>query len=318
VHGPLAFLRENRQAVETALAARDLTPQVLTQSSERMPQVPSASVHLVVTSPPYPLIGMWDAQLAQQTGVEDVASPQGFAASHALLARAWAECHRTLVPGGILAVNVGDATRAVGGDFQCVMNHVQVTRDCEALGFQSLVPILWKKPTNKPNAFLGSGFLPPNAYVTLDCEHVLLFRKGGARKLPPKDALRGASQFSKAERDAWFSQVWDVRGASQDTDGTAPFPLEIPYRLVRMFSCLGETVLDPFAGTGTTLSVARALGRRALGCEINEALGLAKRVPATAAGAAQVLDALDAHYARTEGALEKPNEAATRFIAAVP
>lgn len=316
MHGPGAFLAQNRDAVLAALRARDLTPLVLAQSAERMPQVPDASVHLVATSPPYPLIEMWDAQLEAQTGAP-AATRAAFDASHDLLARVWAECHRVLVPGGILAVNVGDATRKLDGDFQCLTNHVRVTRDCEALGFQSLVPILWKKPTNKPNAFLGSGFLPPNAYVTLDCEHVLLFRKGGARKLPPKDALRAASQFSKAERDVWFSQIWDVRGAAQDAEGTAPFPPEIPYRLVRMFSCLGETVIDPFAGTGTTLLVARALGRRPVGCEINDALGLAKRVPADAPDAARVLDALAAHYAATGGALEKANEAPARFLRAV-
>ncbi len=316
VHGPLDALRESRDAVLAALKERDLAPRVALRSSERMAEVPDASVHLVVTSPPYPLIEMWDAQLAEQTGVP-TASEEGFAASHALLSRVWAECARALAPGGILAVNVGDATRKVGGDFRCMMNHAQVARDCEALGLQSLVPILWKKPTNKPNAFLGSGFLPTNAYVTLDCEFILLFRKGGARAFAPKDPLRYASQFSKAERDAWFSQVWDVRGASQDDARTAPFPPEIPYRLVRMLSCLGDTVLDPFAGTGTTLWVARALGRRAVGYEINPDLGLEKRVPRDAPDPAQVLAALEAHYARTGGAVERPNEAAERFLAAV-
>jgi site-specific DNA-methyltransferase (cytosine-N4-specific) len=314
VHGPLEHLREHRAAVLDALARRDLTPAIHLHSSERMPEVPDASVHLVVTSPPYPLIEMWDAQLEQQTGVA-AASAEGFAASHALLARVWAECHRALVPGGILAVNVGDATRKVDGDFQCVTNHVQVTRDCEALGFQSLVPILWKKPTNKPNAFLGSGFVPPNAYVTLDCEFILLFRKGGARAMAPKDPLRYASQFSKAERDVWFSQVWDVRGATQDQNGTAPFPPEIPYRLIRMLSSLGETVLDPFAGSGTTLVVARALGRRAIGCEINPDLGLEKRVPRDAPAPEAVLAALEAYYLAPAA---KPGDAPAHFLAAVP
>ena len=317
MHGPLDHLRESREATQAALATRDLAPLVVLRSSERMAEVPDGSVHLVATSPPYPLIEMWDAQLAAQTGVA-TATREGFDASHALLARVWDECARALAPGGVLAVNVGDATRKVAGDFQCAMNHVQVTRDCEALGLQSLVPILWKKPTNKPNAFLGSGFLPPNAYVTLDCEFILLFRKGGARAFPPKDPLRYASQFSKAERDAWFSQVWEVRGAAQDDARTAPFPPEIPYRLVRMFSCLGDTVLDPFAGTGTTLAVARALGRRALGYEINADLGVEKRVPRDAPDPHSVLAALEAHYVRTRGALEKPNEAAERFLAAVP
>ncbi|MEA3201787.1 MAG: modification methylase [Thermoplasmata archaeon] len=313
MHGPLAYLREHRVAVESALAARDLAPRILTRSAESMPEVADASVHLVVTSPPYPMIEMWDAQLAAQTGVAPTAQG-GFAASHAMLARVWAECWRVLSPGGMLAINVGDATRSVEGDFRCALNHVQVARDCEALGFASLVPILWKKPTNKPNAFLGSGFLPTNAYVTLDCEFILLFRKGSARAFPAKDPLRYASQMSKAERDVWFSQLWDVRGAAQDAEGTAPFPPEIPYRLVRMFSCLGDTVLDPFAGTGTTLAIARALGRKAIGCEINPDLALAKRIPAEAPLASAVLDALDAHYAATSGAAEKPNDAPARFL----
>lgn len=296
MHGPGEFLRENRFVLRSALAARDLAPALHEGSAEALPW-PGASVHLVVTSPPYPMIEMWDADLAKQTGLAST-DPAFFDAAHALLARAWAECRRVLVPGGLLAVNVGDATRKLpGGDFRCWPNHAEVTRRCEALGFQSLVPILWKKPTNKPNAFLGSGFLPPNAYVTLDCEFILLFRNGSARTLPPKDPLRYASEFSKAERDTWFSQIWDFKGARQD-DGLAAFPEEVPERLVRMFSCLGETVLDPFAGSGTTLRVARRLGRRALAAERNADLWPALRAEAAkgASDAESVFDALEARY----------------------
>lgn len=317
MHGPLEILRAQRGELERALGARDLAPVLLTQSAERMPKLDDGSVHLVVTSPPYPAIEMWDAQLAAQTGVA-LDAPGGFAAHHALLDRVWAECERVLAPGGLLAINIGDATRSDAEGFRCRLNHVEVARACEALGLSSLVPILWKKPTNKPNAFLGSGFLPPNAYVTLDCEFILLLRKGKPRAFPAKDPLRYASQMSKAERDVWFSQLWDVRGAAQDVPGSAPFPPEIPYRLVRMLSCLGDVVLDPFAGTGTTLAVARALGRKAVGCEINPDLALAKRVSARAPEPDRVLDALEAHYAATGGAVEKPNEAPARFLAAVP
>lgn len=251
----------------------DRAPRVFFESSEKMP-LPDASVHLVVTSPPYPMIEMWDGLFERWTG-ERVGAPGFYAACHRALARVWAECARVLVPGGIAAINVGDATRTVE-DFQLYPNHVDVTRACVDLGLTPLVPLLWKKPTNKPNAFLGSGFLPPNAYVTLDCEHILLFRKGPPRRLPPKDLLRYASEMSKAERDAWFTQVWDLRGVGQATDALArrsgAFPDEIPERLVRMFSLLGETVLDPFAGTGTTLRVAAAEGRRAVGFETEPAL----------------------------------------------
>ena len=174
--------------------------------------------------------------------------------------------------GGILCVNVGDATRTLNGSFQCYLNHARVAEHCERIGFQSLVPILWRKPTNKPNAFLGSGFFPPNAYVTLDCEYILVFRKGGKRVIKPQDPLRYASQYSKAERDVWFSQTWDLRGARQNHAETAPFPEELPYRLIRMFSCIGDTVLDPFLGTGTTVKLARLLGRKGIGYEMNSSL----------------------------------------------
>ncbi|HVM45671.1 MAG TPA: site-specific DNA-methyltransferase, partial [Candidatus Thermoplasmatota archaeon] len=283
--------------VAAALDAVDRAPRVFPESSEKMP-LPDGSVHLVVTSPPYPMIEMWDGLFEAWTG-RRVREPGFYDACHAALARVWDECARVLVPGGIAAINVGDATRTLEGDFRLYPNHVEVTRACVAAGLSPLVPILWKKPTNKPNAFLGSGFLPPNAYVTLDCEFILLFRKGPARKLPPKDLLRYASEMTKAERDAWFTQVWETRGAGQTTDElvrrTAAFPEEVPMRLVRMFSLLGETVLDPFAGTGTTLRVAAAEGRRALGFETEPALLPTLRAIAAPTGR-EVVERLLARY----------------------
>jgi modification methylase len=241
---------------------------LLRGDARRLDGIPDDSVHLVVTSPPYPMIPQWDRLFAQQ-GAHD------HAAMLAALEAAWASCHRVLVPGGILGVNVGDALRTVDGEFRLWPNHAATMLSAERVGFRSLPYILWKKPTNRPNAFLGSGFEPPNAYVTLDCEFVLLFRKGRLRRLPPHDPARRASRYSRAERDRWFSQLWtDVRGARQD-DGdrrTAAFPPEIPARLVRMFSLVGETVLDPFAGTGTTLEAAAAAGRNAIGVEWDPAV----------------------------------------------
>lgn len=209
------------------------------------------------------MIPQWD-ELFRRLGASD------YAGMVRVLEDAWAECYRTLVPGGILAVNIGDALRRMDGEFRLWPNHAQTLLSADRIGFRPLPYILWKKPTNKPNAFLGSGFLPPNAYVTLDCEYILLFRKGRLRRLPPHDPAREASRFSRAERDRWFSQVWsDVRGTSQRTDRgrSAAFPLAIPERIVRMFSVVGETVLDPFAGTGTTIEAAVRNGRHAIGVE---------------------------------------------------
>jgi len=275
LQGPVDYLVENHDTVVAALKAKDLTPQVFYHSAEDMKELDPDSVQLVVTSPPYPMIEMWDSLFEKLLHL-----PRGsfskqikaFELSHEFLDRIWSECFRVLDQGGILCLNIGDATRTVAGSFQCYLNHARAAEHFQRIGFQSLVPILWRKPTNKPNAFLGSGFYPPNAYVTLDCEYILIFRKGPKRIVKPQDPLRYASQYSKSERDVWFSQVWDFRGERQNHAETAPFPDELPYRLIRMFSCLGDTVLDPFLGTGTTLKTARTLGRRGIGYEVNPSL----------------------------------------------
>ena len=266
-----------------------MTVRILEGDARRLDGVADASVHLVVTSPPYPMIPQWDA-LFERLGARD------YDAMHAELARAWRRCHDVLVPGGLMAINIGDALRSSSGEFRLWPNHVDVAQHCRSAGFTPLPYLLWKKPTNRPNAFLGSGFLPPNAYVTLDCEFILLFRKGSLRHFPAHDGVRATSRFTKAERDRWFSQVWtDVLGERQDgpRGRTGAFPPELPERLIRMFSCVGETVLDPFAGTGTTLWAAVKYDRHAIGMELDPALaaelrsrarGLRARPPRRARG----------------------------------
>lgn len=260
------------------MALPDPAVTIVEGDARDLPGIPPGSIDLIVTSPPYPMIPQWDAQFAGM-GATD------FESMHRVLDDAWRAAARVLVDGGLLAINIGDALRRVDGAFQLWPNHARVNQAVTRLGLRALPYVLWKKPTNKPNAFLGSGFLPPNAYVTLDCEFILLFRKGALRRYPPGDARRLASRLTRAERDHWFSQVWDdVRGARQQGGGarTGAFPPEIPERLIRMFSCRGETVLDPFAGTGTTLWAARTLGRRAIGVEVDPALARALRERASA------------------------------------
>jgi modification methylase len=222
-----------------------------------------------VTSPPYPMVSIWDDFFAE-------ASAKSYDEMHKYLDETWSEVERVLVPGGIACINIGDATRTSNGIFHLYPNHSRIIENFEKLGFVTLPYLLWKKPTNRPHykgkgAFLGSGFLPPNAYVTLDMEYILIFRKGAPRGFPPKDPRRYDSKFTKKERDEWFSQVWTVPGARQDLDGlerrVAAFPEEIPRRLIRMFSILGDTVLDPFLGSGTTLKVAMDLDRKFVGYE---------------------------------------------------
>src|SRR5438094_7757402 len=219
MQGPVEYLTDHRSKVLSALEVRDLTPKAFYRSAEQMNEIETDSTQLVVTSPPYPMIEMCDRLFERVLHIPNGSfahQTNAFEPSHKFLDRIWSECFRVLDKGGILCVNIGDATRTFAGSFQCYLNHARVAEHCGRIGFQSLVPILWRKPTNKPNAFLGSGFLPPNAYVTLDCEFILLFRKGRPRAFAPKDLLRYASEISKQERDAWFTQVWEnVRGAAQ-------------------------------------------------------------------------------------------------------
>jgi len=234
-----------------------------------MIEVNDSSVHLVVTSPPYPMVGIWDDFFTE-------VSASSYDAMHEYLNQVWREVERVLVPGGIACINIGDATRTRDGLFHLYPNHSRIIENFEKLGFITLPYVLWKKPTTKPHykgkgAFLGSGFLPPNAYVTLDMEYILIFRKGPPRSFPPKDPDRYKSRFTKKERDEWFSQVWKVQGVRQSVDGlerrVAAFPEEIPRRLIRMFSVQADLILDPFLGSGTSLKVAIELGRKFVGYE---------------------------------------------------
>jgi DNA modification methylase len=266
---------------------------IIIGKSQQMSELADKSVQLMVTSPPYPMIQMWDdlfakadnkiAELFQKlcTSCGEETVRQIYDAMHKNLAEVWAETYRVLVNGGIACINIGDATRRINGKFQLFPNHSRITEICEKIGFTTLPYILWKKPTTKPmykgkGAFLGSGFLPPNAYVTLDCEFILLFRKGCLRKFQPKDALRYGSAFTKKQRDVWFSQIWDFKGTRQTVSElerrTAAYPEEIAARLIRMFSVKGETVLDPFLGSGTTVKIAIENERNSIGYENDDNL----------------------------------------------
>ncbi len=254
--------------------------------------VSEETVHLVVTSPPYPMIAMWDNVFGEMDpGVtEALASGKGeeaFQGMHRQLDKAWDECRRVLVPGGFLCVNIGDATRTIDGSFRLYPNHARIIASVEGLGLTNLPSVVWRKATNAPTKFMGSGMLPAGAYVTLEHEHILIFRKGAKRQdLDPHRRRRSAIFWE--ERNSWFSDLWEVIGARQgvvrgETAGrSAAFPLEIAFRLILMYSALEDTVLDPFAGTGTTLAVAGALGRNGIAVD-NDAAALAaaeKTLPA--------------------------------------
>ena len=244
------------------------------------------SVDLVVTSPPYPMIEMWDGLFRQQVpGVEEALGAadgdRAFALMHGHLDAAWREVHRLLRPGGIACINIGDATRTLAGEFRLYPNHSRVISALSQLGFVPLPDILWRKPTNAPNKFMGSGMLPAGAYVTYEHEYILIARKGKRRRFsqPGEKALRRQSAFFWEERNSWFSDVWfDLRGAGQklvdpaSRERSAAFPFELAYRLVCMHSVKGDVVLDPFSGTGMTSAAAMAAGRNSIAVEIDRGL----------------------------------------------
>ena len=266
---------------------------IIIGSSQQMSELADGSVQLMVTSPPYPMIKMWDSffikadlkigelwRKLEVDGKEETVV-QIYDAMHDYLGKVWLETYRVLVNGGIACIDIGDATRTLQGKFELFPNHARITEICRKIGFITLPYILWKKPTTKPKykgkgAFLGSGFLPPNAYVTLDCEFILILRKGNLRKFQPHDKQRYDSAFTKQQRDEWFSQIWTLKGARQTTSElerrTAAYPDEIADRLIKMFSIRGDTVLDPFLGSGTTAKIASKNERNSVGYEIDQSL----------------------------------------------
>ncbi|WP_394347877.1 DNA-methyltransferase [Haloprofundus sp. MHR1] len=246
-----------------------------------MDDVDTGSVELVVTSPPYPMISLWDDLFsARDPRVADALAAgdadAAFERMHAQLDAVWDEIVRVLAPGGVVCVNVGDATRSIGGAFRQFPNHSRVLSALRERGLRPLPDVLWRKPTNRLTKFMGSGTLPPNAYVTLEHEYILVFRKGGPREFEAGDDCRYESAFFWEERNEWFSDLWTLTGTDQTLaapgDGrerSAAFPLELPLRLVRMYSVYGDTVLDPFLGTGTTTLAAMLAGRNSVGYELD-------------------------------------------------
>jgi DNA modification methylase len=294
-HPPINHFPSNHKsksvhpAIDNAMQTKHT---IILGNSQKMGELADGCIHLMLTSPPYPMIAMWDQLFKADpkieklwrnldADVEESTLRQIYDAMHECLEKVWVETYRVLCDGGIAAINIGDATRSIAGKFQLFPNHSRITEICEKIGFTSLPYILWKKPTNKPSykgkgAFLGSGFLPPNAYVTLDCEFILLFRKGKLRKFQPHDKKRYDSIFTKKQRDEWFSQIWTLKGTRQTASElerrTAAYPEEIARRLINMFSVKGETVLDPFLGSGTTTKIAMLNDRNSVGYEVDRIL----------------------------------------------
>jgi len=248
-----------------------------------MKEVRDASVDLMITSPPYPMIEMWDEIFGKQNpaikqALEKENGNLAFELMNKELDKTWREVYRVLRDGGFACINIGNATRKIGDEFKLYSNHSRILEYCIGLGFSSLPEILWRKQTNAPNKFMGSGMLPAGAYVTLEHEHILVLRKGNKRlfKTNEEKLRRQKSAFFWEERNIWFSDVWDDLKGTRQTDldkkireRSGAYPFELSYRLINMLSLKGDTILDPFLGTGTTTYSAMATGRNSIGFEID-------------------------------------------------
>ncbi|MFB6253412.1 MAG: site-specific DNA-methyltransferase [Halobacteriaceae archaeon] len=256
---------------------------VVIGDARSLEHIDSNSVELIVTSPPYPMIEMWDDLFINlNSEIENAIVQQrgstAFEQMHTELDKVWKELNRVLKPGGIACINIGDATRKLGENFRVYQNHARVITAFVEEGFQPLPEILWRKPVNSATKFMGSGMLPPNAYATLEHEYILIFRNGKTpREFEANSERRYESAYFWEERNQWFSDIWtEITGELQSLepselrDRSAAFPFEVPYRLINMYSIYGDTVLDPFWGTGTTSMAAMVAGRNSIGYELQD------------------------------------------------
>jgi site-specific DNA-methyltransferase (adenine-specific) len=224
------------------------------------------SIQLVITSPPYGSLKDYDhpGQIGFEHGYEQYLSE---------LESVWRECLRVLEPGCKLVINVGD--QFFRGSREQKYSILPIQADtitaCRELGFETLGSIIWKKVsttnTSGGGVWMGSIYYPRDGYVTYEHEYILLFRKPGKYRQPSKE-MKELSKLTKEQRSLWFRGIWTLTPARQN-EHCAMFPYELPERIIRMYSFAGDTVLDPFLGSGTTMQAARDWGRNSVGIELN-------------------------------------------------
>ena len=228
------------------------------------------SVHLILTSPPYFNLKEY------RRGRNQLGTIDNYQQFIDELEKVWRECYRILVPGGRIVCVVGDVclSRRKYGRHVVLPLHSDIAVSCRKIGFDNLNPILWHKISNAVfeantcSSILGKPY-EPNAVIKNDVEYILMQRKpGGYRK--PTEQQRLESRLSKEDFRKWFTQIWELPGASTKNGHPAPFPLELAVRLIKMFSFTEDIVVDPFCGSGTTLAAAVSLNRRCIGVETEE------------------------------------------------
>ncbi len=240
---------------------------IIIGDSRKMIELEENSVQLVVTSPPY-----WS--IKNYNVLNQIGYGQSLHEYLKDLYRVWKESYRVLEPGRRLVINIGDqfARTIIYGKYKIIPIHSEIIAQCEDIGFDYMGSIIWQKRTTMNTTgganVMGSYPYPPNGMVEIDYEHIIIFKKPGKSKKIPKE-IKEKSKLTKEEWKEYFYGHWYFGGARQ-INHQAMFPDELPRRLIKMFTFVGETVLDPFLGSGTTLKVALELNRNGVGYEINE------------------------------------------------
>lgn len=257
--------------IEAALPGIPTIHDLWRRDARELDFIPDNSVHLVMTSPPYWTLKTYNPSPGQMGDIED------YAAFLAELDRVWRHCLRVLVPGGRLVCVVGDvclSRRKNAGEHTVVPLHASIQEHCREIGFSNLAPIVWNKIANavyeaegNGGGFLGKPY-EPNAVVKNDIEFILMERKPGGYRSPSLTA-RLLSVISAENHRVWFQQIWTGLTGASTRQHPAPYPAELAERLIRMFSFVGDTVLDPFLGTGTTTLAAARWGRNSIGVEVD-------------------------------------------------
>lgn len=242
------------------------THTLITGDSRNLSLIPDKSVHLIITSPPYWQLKDYgsDKQIGFHDSYEDYINN---------LNMVWSECNRILHDGCRLCINIGDqfARSVYYGRYKVIPIRTEIIRFCESLGMDYMGAIIWQKQTTMNTtgggAVMGSFPYPRNGILKIDYEFILIFKKQGKAPTPNIDQKK-MSEMTKEEWNTYFASHWTFGGAKQDGH-IAVFPEELPRRLIKMFSFVGETVFDPFMGSGTTSLAARNLKRNSIGYEIN-------------------------------------------------
>lgn len=240
---------------------------IIIGDSRKMKAIPDESVHLVVTSPPY-----W--QLKDYGTRNQIGYDNSYEEYINNLNLVWNECYRVLHPGCRLCINIGDqfARSVYYGRYKVIPIRTEIIKFCERRGFDYMGAIIWQKTTTTNTtggaSVMGSYPYPRNGILKIDYEFILIFKKLGKQPKVPREK-RKKSKMTKEEWNRYFSGHWNFPGEKQE-EHLAVFPEELPRRLIRMFTFVGDTVVDPFLGSGTTTLATRKMDRNSIGYEINE------------------------------------------------